>query len=266
MKTIEIATFEDILEALRGNPIWVEQMRAIILSEELLTLPERFERFLRNEFRPLKEKTDKIEKDVEVLKADVKVLKEDVEVLKQDVAVLKEDVAVLKQDVAILKQDVAILKQDVAILKQDVAILKQDVRGLKVDVNTLKGESFENKVRDRAPAFFGKLLRRTRVITTQDFVDALDDAVDAGLISDNDRDYALNADVVVRGKMKDSGKEVILVGEASVTVDLEDVERASKRAEITAKAFRQEAIGVVVGKEITDRAQKAADEFAVLVL
>ena len=252
MKTIEIATFEDILEALRGNPIWVEQMRAIILSEELLTLPERFERFLRNEFRPLKEKTDKIEKDVEVLKADVKVLKEDVEVLKQDVAVLKEDVAVLKQDVAILKQD--------------VAILKQDVRGLKVDVNTLKGESFENKVRDRAPAFFGKLLRRTRVITTQDFVDALDDAVDAGLISDNDRDYALNADVVVRGKMKDSGKEVILVGEASVTVDLEDVERASKRAEITAKAFRQEAIGVVVGKEITDRAQKAADEFAVLVL
>jgi uncharacterized protein (UPF0335 family) len=245
MKTIEIATFEDILEALRGNPIWVEQMRAIILSEELLTLPERFERFLRNEFRPLKEKTDKIEKDVEVLKADVKVLKEDVEVLKQDVAVLKEDVAVLKQD---------------------VAILKQDVRGLKVDVNTLKGESFENKVRDRAPAFFGKLLRRTRVITTQDFVDALDDAVDAGLISDNDRDYALNADVVVRGKMKDSGKEVILVGEASVTVDLEDVERASKRAEITAKAFRQEAIGVVVGKEITDRAQKAADEFAVLVL
>jgi len=259
MKTIEIATFEDILEALRGNPIWVEQMRAIILSEELLTLPERFERFLRNEFRPLKEKTDKIEKDVEVLKADVKVLKEDVEVLKQDVAVLKEDVAVLKQDVAILKQDVAILKQD-------VAILKQDVRGLKVDVNTLKGESFENKVRDRAPAFFGKLLRRTRVITTQDFVDALDDAVDAGLISDNDRDYALNADVVVRGKMKDSGKEVILVGEASVTVDLEDVERASKRAEITAKAFRQEAIGVVVGKEITDRAQKAADEFAVLVL
>ncbi len=245
MKTIEIATFEDILEALRGNPIWVEQMRAIILSEELLTLPERFERFLRDEFRPLKEKTDKIEKDVEVLKADVKVLKEDVEVLKQDVAVLKEDVAVLKQD---------------------VAILKQDVRGLKVDVNTLKGESFENKVRDRAPAFFGKLLRRTRVITTQDFVDALDDAVDAGLISDNDRDYALNADVVVRGKMKDSGKEVILVGEASVTVDLEDVEWASKRAEITAKAFRQEAIGVVVGKEITDRAQKAADEFAVLVL
>jgi uncharacterized protein (UPF0335 family) len=245
MKTIEITTFEDILEALRGNPIWVEQMRAIILSEELLTLPERFERFLRDEFRPLKEKTDKIEKDVEVLKADVKVLKEDVEVLKQDVAVLKEDVAVLKQD---------------------VAILKQDVRGLKVDVNTLKGESFENKVRDRAPAFFGKLLRRTRVITTQDFVDALDDAVDAGLISDNDRDYALNADVVVRGKMKDSGKEVILVGEASVTVDLEDVERASKRAEITAKAFRQEAIGVVVGKEITDRAQKAADEFAVLVL
>jgi len=238
MKTIEIATFEDILEALRDNPIWVEQMRAIILSEELLSLPARFNKFIKEEFRPLKEKTDKIEKDVEVLKADVKVLKE----------------------------DVAVLKQDVEILKQDVAVLKQDVRGLKVDVNTLKGESFENKVRDRAPAFFGKLLRRTRVITTQDFVDTLDDAVDAGLISDNERDYALNADVVVRGKMRDSGKEVILVGEASVTVDLEDVERASRRAEITARAFNQEAIGVVVGKEIADRAQKAADEYSVLVL
>jgi DNA-binding transcriptional regulator/RsmH inhibitor MraZ len=153
-------------------------MRAIILSEELLSLPARFNKFLREEFRPLKEKTAKIEKDIEVLKADVKVL------------------------------------------KQDVAVLKEDVRGLKVDVGSLKGEMFEMRVINRAHALFGKLLRKTRVIVPQDYTAFLDDAIDAGLISVAERDDAINADVVVKGKMKDSGKEVILVAEASVTVDL----------------------------------------------
>ncbi|MCX8027557.1 MAG: hypothetical protein N3A62_06860, partial [Thermodesulfovibrionales bacterium] len=145
-------------------------------------------------------------------------------------------------------------------------ILKKDVRGLKVDVASLKGESFELKIRDRAAAFFGKLLRRTKVINFEKLVDVLDDAIDAGYITDPERDDVLNVDVVVKGKMKDTGKDIILVGEISVTVDLEDVERARVRADIVSKAFNQEAIGVVVGKEITDRAKSCADDLGVLVL
>ncbi|MCX8027467.1 MAG: hypothetical protein N3A62_06405 [Thermodesulfovibrionales bacterium] len=252
MKTITISRFEDIIDVLRENPQWREEMRALILSEELLTLPTKFDYFVTHEFVPLKKKVDKIESDVEILK--------------QDVEILKQDVEILKQDVEILKQDVAILKQDVEVLKQDVTILKKDVQGLKVDVASLKGESFELKIRDRAATFFGKLLRRTKVITGEKLVDILDDAVEAKKISDTERDDVLNIDVVVKGKMKDSGKDIILVGEISVTVDIEDVERAKTRSEILARAYNQEAIGVVVGKEITEKARQVANEMAVLVL
>lgn len=80
----KIETFEDILKALKERPDWLEELRRIILTEELIALPQKFESFLQKEFRPVK-------KDVESLKEDVGVLKQDVKVLKDDVAELKGD-------------------------------------------------------------------------------------------------------------------------------------------------------------------------------
>ncbi len=228
---IDEITFEGVLEALRDNPRWLEALREIILTEDLLQLPQRFEEFQRK----FEEFQSRFEDFIE-----------------EDFIPLRDKVDKIEQDVAVLKQDVNVLKQDVKVLKNDVA--------------TLKGDVFEQKVRDKAATFFGKLLRRTRLITTEQYVDALDNALEGGLITEQERDDAINADVVVRGRVKGTEREVIVVCEVSNKVDLEDVERASRRAEITAKAYRQEAIGVVLGKEITERARESADKMAVLIL
>ncbi len=103
LSTYKIETFEDLIKALREKPEWLEELRRIILTEELIALPQRFHTFVEHEFKPLKQKVDKIEQDVTVLKEDVAVLKKDGGVLKQDVAALKQDVKVLKDDVANLK-------------------------------------------------------------------------------------------------------------------------------------------------------------------
>ncbi len=245
MQTFVITTFKDIIDALMENPQWREEMRRLVLTEELLSLPSRFDNFVENEFKPLKK--------------DVEVLKQDVEVLKQDVEVLKQDVEILKKDVEILKQDVEILKKDVEVLKRDVGVLKNDVGGL-------KGESFERKVREKAPAFFGNLLRRVKTISIEQYAEMLDEANERGIISDEERFDALNIDVVVKGRMKDSGKEIMLAAEVSITVDVTDVDRASRRAKVFTKAYGLETIGVVIGQQINPDVRGLADECAVLVL
>ncbi|MEM3423122.1 MAG: hypothetical protein QXE51_00985 [Nitrososphaeria archaeon] len=226
----KIETFEDLLKALKERPDWLEELRRIILTEELISLPQKFEKFRKEEFQPLKEKVDKIE---------------------QDVAILKQDVAILKQDVALLKQDVALLKQDVALLKQDVA--------------DLKGDNFERKVRERAPSYFGKLIRKCRLISSQELADILDDAMDNEIISESERDDALNADVVVTGFLKHDKKKVVLVTEVSIKIDKTDVEKAFARAEVIGKAMNFPAIPVVIGKEFTEGAKTRAEELKVIL-
>ncbi len=103
MDNCKINSLGDIYRALREHPEWALEIRKVLLSNDLLELPKIFDDFLKNEFRPLKEKVDKIEKDLEVLKQDVYILKQDVAILKQEVKQLKDDVGMLKGDVLELK-------------------------------------------------------------------------------------------------------------------------------------------------------------------
>ena len=92
----KIDTFQDLIRILKSHPEWLEELRQLILTTELLELPKKFEQFLVNEFRPLKKKVDTLEQDVAVLKQDVAVLKQDVKILKNDVGILKGDMFEMK--------------------------------------------------------------------------------------------------------------------------------------------------------------------------
>ena len=232
LNPFKIETFEDILRALRERPEWLEELRRIILTEELIALPQKFENFVQKEFKPLKVKVDKIEADTEVL----------------------------KQDVAVLKQDVAVLKRDVDVLKLDMAVLKQDVA-------ELKGDNFERKVRERVPSYFGRLLRRCKLISFEDLAEILESAVEKEWISEKEKEEALNVDVVASGFLKtEKEKKVVVVGEVSIKVDRIDVERAYERSKIISRAFGLSVIAVVIGKESTEGGLERAKELGVLFI
>lgn len=217
LDTFKIETFEDILKALKERPDWLEELRRIILTEELIALPQKFETFLQKEFRPLREKVDRMENDIDIL-----------------------------------KQDVAVLKQDVAVLKQDVA--------------DLKGDNFERKVRERAPSYFGRFIKRCRVITHEELANSLDDAVEEGIITEDEKQDALNIDVVVTGYLKeDREKKVVIASEVSLKADRADVERAYERANIIGRAMRIPAIAVAIGKETTEGAKNRSEELGVIL-
>ncbi len=198
-----INTIEDLERILRENPEWCERIRSLILEEELRRLPARFERFVEEEFRPL--------------------------------------------------------KADVEILKKDVAILK-------IDVAKLRGESFERKVRENAPAFLGRVIRRLRPIDKFTLADILDDAIDSGLIDEDMKDFALKVDFAGKGRLKETGKEVHVALEATLTLYPEDVEKVFKRAMIISKAVGQETIPVVVYLNAKEEALSLAEEIGVLAV
>jgi len=198
-----INTIEDLERILRENPEWRERIRSLILEEELRRLPARFERFVEEEFRPL---------------------------------------------------------------KADVEILKKDVGVLKVDVAKLRGESFERKVRENAPAFLGKVIRRLRPIDKFTLADILDDAIDSGLIDEDMKDFALKVDFAGKGRLKETGKEVHIALEATLTLYPEDVEKVFKRAMIISKAVGQETIPVVVYLNAKEEALSLAEEIGVLTV
>jgi SepF-like predicted cell division protein (DUF552 family) len=192
----KIKTFEDIIRALRDHPEWLEELRRIILTEELLRLPQRFERFLQEEFRPL----------------------------------------------------------------------KADVEKLKNDVAELKGSDFERQVRERAPSYFGRLIRKCRVVSSEKLADILEEAVEKGVIRDEEMEDALNVDLVVEGIWKSNKEGVVLVCEVSSTADITDVERANKRAGIIGRAFNKKSIPIVVGKEVTKGAKEKSSPLGVILL
>ena len=166
---------------------------------------------------------------------------------------MKQDVAVLKQDVAVLKQDVAVLKQDVAVLKQEVTILKQDMKYLKGEFGRFKGREFERTVRERYYAYFGRLLKKAKLIEMFGLVEQIDDAEERGEITPEERDSLFELDLVVSGKIRSTGKEVTLAVEISYSLYPEDLERAKKRAEILSKVLKKEVIPAVVYVEASER-------------
>ena len=230
MEKYPVLTFADIIRALRSHPEWLEELRKLILTEELLELPKKFDELLK--------RVDRIERDIEEL----------------------------KQDVAILKQDVAILKQDVAILKQEVAILKQDVAYLKGEFGRFKGKDFERTIRERYYAYFGRLLRKTKLIPMEDLLPKLDELEESGVITEEERMSILQVDIVLRGEIKSTKKAVVLAVEVSYSLFEDDLERAEERARILAHVLKEEVIPCVVTVEVKEDVEKMADEKGILVI
>ena len=212
-----VEDFHDLVRLLGQHPEWQADLRRLLLSEELLELPALV--------RQLAEAQERTEEQV-----------------RQLAAALTD----LSHVTALLRHDVATLQVDVATLQVDVAILKDDV-------GTLKGESVERRYREHAPAYFGRLARRLRLVERTALADELDAAVERGTLIEAERDAVLLADVVATGRRVVDQAEVYLLAEVSAGVGPGDVERAAERAVALAKLGRP-VIPIVAGDSITPEA------------
>ncbi len=155
----------------------------------------------------------------------------------------------LEETVARLAEAQARTEETVRLLLVTVDGLRRDVEGLKRDVGKLIGHDLERTYRERAHAYFQEVLNGIRVVDSQELSALLDEAVQAGRITVEERFDVMHADVVVSGRRE--GEDVYLVAEVSVTVDAADVERARRRAQVLEKAVGRRTIAAVAGESLS---------------
>jgi uncharacterized protein YoxC len=270
-----INTIHDLLELLRSEPAWTEELRAILLTKELLELPSAVASLMSASVETNR-RLAHLESDMALVKDDISGLKEDVGGLKEDVSGLKEDVGGLKEDVSGLKEDVGGLKEDVSGLKEDVGGLKEDVAGLGSRMTSAEGNwgriygwVYERRVEQSALArtFTDFGFSRSRISMSQnsgtrpDFHSAIDNALERGNLSVSDVRSIFDADLIIR-----SGDGRYALFEISVTAGSEDISRAKARAEILADALEVEVKPAVVSANLPDPQRQQAEEAGVEVI
>ena len=136
------------------------------------------------------------------------------------------------------------------------------VKRLNDDVGTLKGKGLETHYRLHGSPFFGSLLRRPHVLSSEELSDILDPSMDQGSLSSDEALEIRRADLVVRGTRREDRTLVYLVVEVSWTIDLEDVERAARRSVHLAKTGLS-VMPIVAGETVRPEAAHRAQELKV---
>ncbi len=248
--------FHQLVRALEEHPEWRAELRRLVLSDELLSLPE-IVRELGEAQRRTEQRLEELTQRVDQLTQRVDQLTQRVDQLTQRVDQLTQRVDELTQRVDQLTQRVDQLAEAQRRTEEALAHLARRVDGLTDQVGGLRGEAVERRYRERAHAYFGRIVRRLRVLPPQELADLLDDAVDAGRLSLEERDALLWADVIGEGRSP-TGERIALVVEASATVSQRDVTRAVARAASFAKVAGVPAWPVVAGEGIAPGVQELA--------
>ena len=175
----------------------------------------------------------------------------------------------IETDVGVLKTDVGTLKEDVGTLKTDVGTLNTNVASLQTSVASLQGSDLENRARlnilniamNELALNRGRVLLATGRDTDPGFLATINAAEEAGLITEQQADHVLVADIVIRARRTDDRRDVHTVFEISRTIRLDDIRRADDRA-----ATGEPTIAAVVGEVIHPQQQRQANEMDVKVL
>ncbi len=171
-----VEEFGDLVRILEEKPEWRVALRRLVLTDELLSLPEQ----------------------VASLRADTdRRFQELIEAQKRT------------------EEQIILLTEAQEHTEKEVAELVQAVHALTIDVGYLKGEDLENRYRTRGHAYFGRMVRRAHVLSSDELTSLFEEAIESGTLSEAEVDEIALADAVVRGKRREDGTDVYLVVEVS---------------------------------------------------
>ena len=234
-----VEDFNDLVRILEDKREWRAALRRQVLTDELLALPEQVASLRAETERRFQELTAQV---AELATAQKRT---------------EEQVITLTAQMATLTTQVTELVEAQKRTDGQIVELTQVVRTLVDDVGELKGDALENRYRNRVFAYFGRLLRRAHVLSPDELTSLLEEAVDSGALSEAEADEVALVDLVVRGRRREDGTQVYLAVEVPWSVDLNDVERAIRRANLLAK-IGTPTMPVVAGRRATDEAKQLA--------
>jgi len=256
-----VSEFRDLIQLLEQHPTWREELRRWVLTEELLALPQMV-RELTDLQRQTEARVGQLAGHMDALAQHVDALARHVDALAQHVDALARQTAQLTTHVDEQTQRFDRLLIHISDLSQRMEQLAETQLRMGSDLEQLKGHNLEQRYRERAPAYFSRILRRIHALSNDELIALLDAAVTQGRLSEDEVDEILQADIVVRGRHREDGTEVYLVVEVSWGVGLHDVQRAAERAALLTR-LGIPTLPVVAGFWVTPEAQEPARAFRV---
>ncbi|MCX7682769.1 MAG: hypothetical protein N2508_12535 [Anaerolineae bacterium] len=279
--TTEI-TWEELLRALEEHPEWLARVRQVVLTRDLLTLPETIRELVASH-RQAEVRLSRLEVAVQELQEaqrqttlQIQELREAQRQTTLQIQELREAQQQTNLQIQELReaqrqttfQIQAIweaIQRNTAQLKDLIEVAQMLVEGqrrLDGTVGEIKGTLLEIKYREQPYAYFGHLLRSIQAISLR----TIENELESHLTSEELRDV-FRLDLLLRGRLRDAPErpEVWLAIEVSSVVDKGDVERAGRRAALLRKAgFR--AIPVAAGLSVNEEAQREAGWDRVVVV
>jgi cell division protein FtsB len=284
-----VKDMHDLTRLLATHPDWLSEVRRIVLTQELLALPdvvrELAQAQLRTEARlealtarvdaltarvdalaarveELAQAQARTEARLEALTARVDTLTERLEALTARVDALTARVDALAARVEELAQAQSHVEKQLSELaaaqlrtEQIVADLARSQKWMEQRLDEVIGDNIARKYRELAGAYFGKWLKSIRVVSPNDLREDLEKR-----LTEEQVDDLMLTDVLINGRLRhrEGMPEIWLVIEASYTIDRNDVARAQRRAELMRQAGYR-AMPVVACKKILEGYEGAVE-------
>ena len=232
-----INTIQDLLRLLDENPEWVDALRARLLTQDLLELPERFSQFVEAANR----RFDAIEAGQARLEADMVGFK-----------------ATVERFVETTNQFIEATNKRFEENAAQHAQFDADMKVLRSDIGVLRGSHARTTAIGKAAGIArGMGLRRTRDLTLDDLFDMIDSANTSDIHANVLTSFA-NADLVMEAE--DAGGEMCYVAaEISYTVHDRDISRASRNSRFLTRFTSRPAFAAVSGERIDEDVQDIID-------
>ena len=232
-----INNIEDLARILETHPHWASTLRALVLSDEVLNLPQAMAALTANVSR-LSESVRHLEAGQEQLRTDVTELKVGQEQLRADVTELRTDVTGLKAG-----------QEELAVRQTR---LERSVERLRDDIAPIKGRFAQNLAVEQSVviALRMRLAYRSRV-TQREMADLLG-GNDTSDLAANEIESLVLADLIFTAA--DSNDELWYVAlEASYTADERDTRRAIRNAALLTRFTGIRVRPVIAAALIDDR-------------
>ncbi len=258
-----INDISDLVRILQEQPEWAETLRGILLSKELLRLPETVAALvettnaLTEAVARLEKRTERLEEGQARLEEGQARLEEGQTRLEKGQAQLEGGQAQLEGGQAQLEKGQAQLEEGQAQLEEGQARLEAGLASVRGTLGNLIGSEYERwaarlaprRVRDQLEVTEGKVLQVSwEGPEDSALANAMESALDQKSVSSEDVEELLRADIILQGRQHDA--EVYLVIEASLTADSDDFDRALERAQILQRVTGTTTLPVVFAEKL----------------
>lgn len=246
-----INTIQDLLRLLDENPEWVDALRARLLTQELLELPERFSQFAAE----MTEFKGTVERFVETTNQFIEATDKRFDALEAGHARLEADMADFK---ATVERFVESTDKRFDVNEVQHARFDADMKALRSDIGVLRGgHARATAIRKSAGIARGMGLRRARNLSMDDLYDMMDLA-DTSDIHANLLTSFANADLVMEAADSE-GETCYVAVEISYTVQDRDVSRASRNSRFLTRFTGRPAFAAVSGEHVDGDVQDIID-------